>query len=125
MISIIVSLIVLVAILLVISVLVQNPKGGGVASGWGISTNQFGVRKTTDFLEKSTWVLVALLLVLSISANSLYTPNDGEASDVPTSINVEKAQENKSKMPAAAPAPSAAPANKEATQPAATAPEQK
>ena len=124
MISLIVSLIVLVAILLVVSVLVQNPKGGGVASGWGISTNQFGVRKTTDFLEKSTWVLVAMLLVLSISANSLYTPNDGETSDVPTSINVEKAQENKSKMPAAAPAP-AAPATNEPAQPAATAPEAK
>lgn len=105
--TIIISLIVLIAILLVISVLVQNPKGGGVASGWGISTNQFGVRKTTDFLEKSTWVLVGLLLVLSISANSLYT--ESEDSDTPSSINVEKAMESKPALPAA-PAPAATPA---------------
>ena len=110
--TIIISFIVIIAILLVISVLVQNPKGGGVASGWGINTNQFGVRKTTDFLEKSTWVLVGLLLTLSIAANSLYTPNEGEEGDVPTSVNVEKAQENQSKLPAAVPA------NKEAAKPA-------
>lgn len=102
--SILVILIVIVAILLVISVLVQNPKGGGVASGWGINTNQFGVRKTTDFLEKSTWVLVGMLLILSISVNSLYT--EGDDTETPTSINVEKAQENKAQMPAA-PAPGA------------------
>ena len=106
--TIIISIIVLVAILLVISVLVQNPKGGGVASGWGISTNQFGVRKTTDFLEKSTWVLVGLLLVLSISANSLYTENEDE--DVPTSINVEKAMQSKPAAAPSSPAPSATPA---------------
>ncbi|TAH24904.1 MAG: preprotein translocase subunit SecG [Cytophagales bacterium] len=106
---IIISLIILTAVLLIISVLVQNPKGGGVASGWGINTNQFGVRKTTDFLEKSTWVLVGLLLVLSISANSLYT--ESEDSDIPSSVNVEKAQENKVQLPSAEPAAQQAPAS--------------
>lgn len=95
-------LIVIVAVLLVISVLVQNPKGGGVSSGWGINTNQFGVRNTTDFLEKTTWVLVGLLLVLSISINSIYTGYKDVDSDTPSSINVEKAQEGSAQLPSSA-----------------------
>ena len=64
-------LIVIVAILLVVVVLAQNPKGGGLASGFGgSSATQFmGVKKTGDFLESTTWVLAVLLLSLSLTAN--------------------------------------------------------
>jgi len=59
-------LIVIASVLLTLLVLVQNSKGGGLAAGFS-STNQImGVRKTTDFLEKATWGLVAFVLVLSI-----------------------------------------------------------
>ncbi len=59
-------LIFIVCILLVLIVLVQNSKGGGLASNFQSSNQVMGVRKTTDFLEKGTWVLAGSLLVLSI-----------------------------------------------------------
>ena len=48
-------LIVIASILLTLLVLVQNSKGGGLASGFASSNQVLGVRKTTDFLEKATW----------------------------------------------------------------------
>ncbi|GAB1415640.1 preprotein translocase subunit SecG [Paludibacter sp.] len=61
-------LIVIVSLLLILLVLVQNSKGGGLAAGFS-STNQImGVRKTTDFLEKATWTLVAALVIFSIAS---------------------------------------------------------
>lgn len=59
-------LIFLVCLLLILVVLVQNPKGGGLASGFSGSNQMMGVRRTTDFLEKATWSMAALLLVLSV-----------------------------------------------------------
>lgn len=53
-------------ILLVLIVLVQNSKGGGLASNFQASNQIMGVRKTTDFLEKATWGLAGALLFLSI-----------------------------------------------------------
>jgi preprotein translocase subunit SecG len=58
-------LVMLVSILLVLIVLVQNSKGGGLASNFSASNQIMGVRKTTDFLEKATWSLSGALLVLS------------------------------------------------------------
>ncbi|MGC9150889.1 MAG: preprotein translocase subunit SecG [Microbacter sp.] len=59
-------LIVLAAVLLVLVVLVQNSKGGGLVSGFSSSNQIMGVRKTTDFLEKATWTLAAVMVVFSI-----------------------------------------------------------
>ena len=59
-------LIYILAVVLVLIVLVQNSKGGGLASGFASSNQIMGVRKTTDFLEKATWALAAFVLVLSI-----------------------------------------------------------
>lgn len=59
-------LIVIASILLILLVLVQNSKGGGLAAGFSSSNQIMGVRKTTDFLEKATWGLVAFVIVLSI-----------------------------------------------------------
>lgn len=63
-------LIVIVCLLLTLVVLVQNPKGGGLASGFSGAQQFGGVQRTTDFLEKSTWVLVVALMVLSIASAS-------------------------------------------------------
>jgi len=51
--------------------MVQNPKGGGLSStfGGGGSQQMGGVKKTTDFLDKSTWALATLLLVLILLSN--------------------------------------------------------
>lgn len=59
-------LIVMVCILLVLVVLVQNSKGGGLAANFGASQQIMGVRRTADFLEKATWTLASILLALSI-----------------------------------------------------------
>lgn len=64
---IIVSVLILIAcILLTLVVLVQNSKGGGLAANFGGTGQIMGVRKTADFLEKTTWSLAIALLVLSL-----------------------------------------------------------
>jgi len=60
-------LIVIASDLLTLLVLVQNSKGGGLAAGFSSSNQIMGVRKTTDFLEKATWTLVAFILLLSVA----------------------------------------------------------
>ncbi len=62
-------LIFITCILLVMIVLVQNAKGGGLASNFSSSNQVMGVRKTTDFLEKATWTLAIILLVLTLSTS--------------------------------------------------------
>lgn len=59
-------LILITCVLMVLVVLVQNSKGGGLASNFASSNQYMGVRKTADFLEKSTWTLAIVLLVLSL-----------------------------------------------------------
>ena len=71
-------LVVIVCVLLVLIVLVQNSKGGGLASNFQSSNQFMGVRKTTDFLEKSTWTLAVALLLFSV-IGSLTIPR-GEGS---------------------------------------------
>lgn len=61
-------LIIIASILLTLIVLVQNSKGGGLASNFSGSNQVMGVRKTADFLEKATWTLAISLVVLSIVA---------------------------------------------------------
>jgi preprotein translocase subunit SecG len=66
------GLIVFVAFLLVVVIMVQNPKGGGLSSSFGGSGTQQlgGVKKTGDFLDKSTWFLSTALLVLILMAST-------------------------------------------------------
>jgi len=59
-------LIVIVCLLLSLIVLVQNPKGGGLAAGFTGASQIGGVQRTADFLEKATWTLVIALVVLSL-----------------------------------------------------------
>jgi len=64
--SIFLVLITIVCFLLVVVIMVQNPKGGGLSSSFGGSTQMGGVQKTSDFLDKSTWTLAAILIGLII-----------------------------------------------------------
>ncbi len=68
MFQLVVVLLVIVAVLMCLIVLIQNSKGGGLASGFASSNQIMGVRKTTDFLEKATWTLAGLMVVLSVVA---------------------------------------------------------
>jgi len=78
---ILVSLIIFVCILLILVVMVQNPKGGGLSSTFGGGQQQIGgVKSTTDFLDKSTWALAAIILVL-ILISKVTLMNDSENTD--------------------------------------------
>ena len=72
----IIVLIIIVSILLGLIVLVQNPKGGGLATGFTGANQIGGVKRTTDFLEKATWTLAILLFIFSISATGLMKTNN-------------------------------------------------
>ena len=61
-----VILIVLAALLMIGIVLIQESKGGGLSSNFASSNSMLGVRKTTDVIEKTTWILAASMVVLSI-----------------------------------------------------------
>lgn len=62
-----VILIILASIILGFIVLVQNPKGGGLAGNIAGFSNQFmGVKQTTDVLEKGTWVFAGVIGVLCL-----------------------------------------------------------
>lgn len=69
-------LIFLASIFLILIVLVQNSKGGGLASGFSSSNQIMGVRKTTDFLEKATWGLAGTVAVLSVVIASFIPSSD-------------------------------------------------
>jgi preprotein translocase subunit SecG len=60
-------LIIVASVLLALIVLVQNPKGGGLAGNIGGLSNQFmGVKQTTDVLEKGTWILAGVISLLCL-----------------------------------------------------------
>jgi len=71
-------LILITCVLMVLVVLVQNSKGGGLASNFSSSNQFMGVRKTADFLEKSTWTLAIVLLALSLFSIFAIPKNQGE-----------------------------------------------
>jgi preprotein translocase subunit SecG len=77
-------LIALVGFLLIATVLIQNPKGGGIDSTYGgqSATQMFGAARSTDFIEKLTWYLVVALFVLCI-LTSLMVGSGAEAPVVP------------------------------------------
>lgn len=64
-----VILAIVVCVFLGLIILIQNPKGGGLSSGFSGSNNIMGVQRTGDFLEKGTWVLAITLMVLALLIN--------------------------------------------------------
>lgn len=74
---------VIVAVLLVIVVLVQKSKGGGLASNFAGGNQVLGVRHTNDFIEKTTWTLAGIILVLSV-LSSFMIPNTQEGAQIRT-----------------------------------------
>lgn len=89
--NVLVSLAVIVSILLAIIVLVQNPKDGSLASGFAAGNNIMGVRKTTDFLEKATWTLAIIVVVLSIASAAFVNKSAGVDEATQAIQNIENA----------------------------------
>jgi preprotein translocase subunit SecG len=71
--TLVIVLIVIVALLLGIAVLIQNPKGGGLGVGFQGAAQVGGVQRTTEFLEKATWYLGIGLFVLCLISSSFYS----------------------------------------------------
>lgn len=113
-----VILMVVAAVLMCFIVLIQNSKGGGLASGFSSSNEILGVRKTTDVLEKLTWGLAAFMVVASI-ATAYVMPS---ASQQDGSVIMEQAQQEEKTNPYNLPAGSTAPKAETTTAPATAAP---
>jgi preprotein translocase subunit SecG len=75
-------LILVASLLMVLAVLVQNPKSG-MASNFGASNQVMGVRQTADFLEKFTWGAAATVLALSL-LSVVFIENNAAVSNVET-----------------------------------------
>lgn len=95
-------LIVIAAVLLILLVLVQNSKGGGLAAGFASGNQVMGAPKTADFLEKASWTLAGIIVVLSILAvgvkeGQTYVNDDRSAI-------VEQVEEAAQQLPAEQPA---------------------
>ena len=70
-------LVILACVILSLIVLVQNPKGGGLAGNIAGFSNQFmGVKQTTDVLEKGTWIFAAVISVLCITSTFFISGGD-------------------------------------------------
>jgi len=83
MFTVIVGAIIFIAVLLVLVVLAQNSKGGGLSNlaGGSSASNIIGVKKTGDLLEKLTWGFIVAIMVLSLSTNFV-TPNSGSSNEL-------------------------------------------
>jgi preprotein translocase subunit SecG len=92
MLALVITLIAVTAVLLVLVVLAQNSKGGGLSSQFGGSGSSqlMGVKRTTDLLEKITWGLAIVLVILTLSTNLIIQEPVSEGF---TSPNIERAQE--------------------------------
>jgi preprotein translocase subunit SecG len=103
MLQFIIILIMVVCVLLTLVVLAQNSKGG-LATGMGGATQLMGARRTTDTIEKATWVLVGALFVLCLSANVFVGTGEQVVEGI-SSPNIERAKETAVPEAPAQPAP--------------------
>lgn len=85
-------LIILACVLIIMVVLVQNSKGGGLAANFTSAGQSMGVRKTADFLEKSTWTLSGIIFVLCLAATAAIPRGQGEKESV-IKQSIERAQD--------------------------------
>ena len=81
-------LVLIASVLITLIVLLQNGKGGGLASNFAAGNQSFGVRQTADILEKITWGLVTFIFVVSI-VSTFSLGNKGKAVDYTEKINTE------------------------------------
>ncbi len=95
---------VIVAILLTLIVLIQESKGGGLTSNMAAGNAIMGVHKTTDLVEKITWGLAAVLVVLCI-CTAYTTPEAKNVDSVVTDMQIALPTAPAAEVPAAAELP--------------------
>lgn len=118
--NLLVILVVIASIFMCLIVLIQESKGGGLASGFASGNQVMGVRKTTDVIEKVTWGLAAAMVVFSVLSVYFIPSSSADTSvmEAPAMEQQATAPTNLPGMPAtdiqetpAAEAPAEAPAN--------------
>lgn len=97
-------IIVIASILLTIVVLLQNSKGGGLAANFAAGNQTFGVRQTADFLEKTTWTLAIIVIVLCVVATFVIPKKSTKHSAVKSEIEQVVPVEGEPETPVAFPA---------------------
>ena len=80
---------------LVLFVLVQNPKGGGLNSEFGSAVQLGGAKRATDILEKGTWGLAIGIALICLYLAKDVTPSKGagEEEDVELEANPDAIEE--------------------------------
>ncbi|HLP34211.1 MAG TPA: preprotein translocase subunit SecG [Bacteroidia bacterium] len=104
-------LIIVACLLLIFVVLIQNPKGGGVASNFSSSNQIMGVKRTSEAVEKATWILAVAVMVFALATN-FFIPSISSDTDTPSKSLIQEkidnaqapAQQQQQQQPAA-PAP--------------------
>ncbi len=119
-------IIILVCILLTLVVLIQNPKGGGIAANFAAPNQIMGVKRSSDVIEKATWILAVVLIVFSLASNFVRPTADTEG-DAPESRIKDQIENTAAPAPLVAPSPAPAettlaPANNGEAAPATTTP---
>ena len=114
-----IALILVASVLVILAVLVQNPKSG-MAANFGASNQVMGVRETTNFLEKFTWAMAIAIVVLSLVATLAMDSSKVAQSNAEISRDAKALQERliedeasampQAEIPAATEQPSEAPA---------------
>jgi preprotein translocase subunit SecG len=79
--TLIIGFIIFFAVLLILVILAQNAKGGGLTSQFGGSSasNIIGVKKTGDLLEKLTWGFVIAIMALSLLTSTRFVVPSGQS----------------------------------------------
>jgi preprotein translocase subunit SecG len=77
-------------VLLTFIVLIQNPKGGGIAANFSATNQIMGVKRTTDIVERLTWIFAISLIVLVLSTNYIRTDVNAGPEEKGSRINTDE-----------------------------------
>lgn len=90
MFAVLIGIIIVLAVFLVLVILGQNSKGGVGAAFGGSASQIMGVTKTGNILEKATWVLASLILVLSLASSAFHSTSSPSQFSSPNIENARK-----------------------------------
>jgi preprotein translocase subunit SecG len=87
-------LIIIACVLLTLVVLIQNPKGGGIASNFTSPNQIMGARRSNDVIEKTTWILAVILISFSLISNFFRPYGDADTTSPESRLkqNIENAE---------------------------------
>ncbi len=110
---------IIACVFLTLVVLIQNPKGGGIAANFIAPQQIMGAKRSTDVVEKATWILAVILISFSLASN-FFRPTGESESSTPESRIKENVENTAAPAAPVAPPQQQAPAQQaqpDATQP--------